>query len=233
MLLRGKGAAMKFCVSKSYGNTRVFDHFQMEIPDGEIFCLLGKSGAGKTTLLNILAGLTPFGGEVETAEKKIGYIFQEPRLLPHMTVEKNLLYAGAKADEIDGVLQTLGLAAHKNKYPRALSGGEKQRVSIARAFLSGADLLLLDEPFSALDLALKVRAWEAFAAIWKEKKPTVLLVTHDLEEAWTLGHTVALLQDGEIVCKMKPNREELPSKYGVYDEQKQRLLNRLLERGDV
>lgn len=219
---------MKIRVSKSYGKICVFDNLELEIPDGEIFCLLGQSGAGKTTLLNILAGLTSFDGEVETAGKKIGYIFQEPRLVPCLTVEENLTFAGARIEKANALLEKLGMSAHKRKYPCALSGGEKQRVNIARAFLSGGELLLLDEPFAGLDLALKVALWQTFANLWKEKKPTVVMVTHDLEDAWALGHTVALLQGGKIVYEAKPNRAELPSSYGGYGAEKEKLAERLI-----
>ena len=129
---------MKLDVSKSYGENVVFERLTLDIDDGQILCVLGESGGGKTTLLNILAGLTDYVGEVENAPKGVAYIFQEPRLLPNLTVEQNLHYAGGRYELIDKILQKTELLDKRNKRPKELSGGEKQRVSIARAFLSSA-----------------------------------------------------------------------------------------------
>lgn len=218
---------MKLSVSKSYGKTRVFDGLELTIDEGEVLCVLGASGAGKTTLLRILAGLTPFGGEAQGVPQRTGYCFQEPRLLPNLTVRQNLAYAGTREEEIDGALRAVDMLAHADKRPSALSGGEKQRVALARAFSSGAPLLLLDEPFSSLDLALKTRLWRTFAALWEEKRPTVVFVTHDIEEAWALGHRIVLLRGGEIAMDMRPARTAYPAAYGERGEDKERLLQEL------
>ena len=130
---------MKLCISKSYGGQVVFDNFALEIEEGKILCVLGESGGGKTTLLNILAGLTAYEGVIDGAPKKVGYIFQEPRLLPNLTVEENLRYAGGRPEKIDELLAKTELTAQRKKKPRALSGGEKQRVAFARAFLSDGE----------------------------------------------------------------------------------------------
>ena len=216
-------------VSKSYGDKVVFENLQLCLKAGEITCVLGASGVGKTTLLNMLAGLTAFDGVIENKPEKVGYIFQEHRLLPNLTVEQNLLYAGAKSDEIDEILQKVGLLADKNKRPSALSGGEKQRVSVARAFVSGADTLLLDEPFSSLDLALKMRMHQLFARLWKDKKPTAVFVTHDIEEAWALAHRIILIREGKVALDIQPQRETFPAEYGAYDKQKQAFIQALIE----
>ena len=144
-------------------------------------------------------------------------------------VEQNLLYAGAKSDEIDEILQKVGLLADKNKRPSALSGGEKQRVSVARAFVSGADTLLLDEPFSSLDLALKMRMHQLFARLWEDKKPTAVFVTHDIEEAWALAHRIILIREGKVALDIQPQRETFPAEYGAYDKQKQAFIQALIE----
>lgn len=216
-------------VSKSYGDKIVFENLQLCLKAGEITCVLGASGVGKTTLLNMLAGLTAFDGVIENKPEKVGYIFQEHRLLPNLTVEQNLLYAGAKADEIDGILQKVGLLEDKNKRPSALSGGEKQRVSVARAFVSGADTLLLDEPFSSLDLALKMRMHQLFARLWEDKKPTAVFVTHDIEEAWALAHRIILIREGKVALDIQPQRETFPAEYGAYDKQKQAFIQALIK----
>ena len=219
---------MKGIISKSYGENRVFSDFAFQIETGDVVCVLGVSGAGKTTLLNILAGLTAFDGELLGTFEKVGYVFQEPRLLPNLTALENLLYAGCERANAESVLDKVGLSAHKNKRPKALSGGEKQRVAVARAFACGAELLLLDEPFSSLDTALKIRLWEAFARLWEESKPTVVLVTHDIEEAWALGRRIVVLDKGKIVYDIRPKRTEYPAKYGEKTEEKEKLLQVLL-----
>lgn len=205
---------MKLCVSKSYGEKKVFEDFRLEIGDGEIVAVLGKSGVGKTTLLNILAGLTSYDGNIDPLPEKVGYIFQEPRLLPNLTVAGNLRFAGGRDEDIDEILKKVELFELKDKRPKSLSGGEKQRVSIARAFLSNAKLLLLDEPFSSLDTALKLRLFETFIRLWREKKPTVVFVTHDLDEALTVARRVIVLDEGKIVKELqvtgnKSEKEEL------------------------
>ena len=218
---------MKICVSKSYEEKTVFSDFALTIDDGEILCVLGESGGGKTTLLNILAGLIPYRGEVEDLPKKVAYIFQEPRLLPNLTVEQNLLYAGGMYESIAEILQKTELTEKKNKKPKELSGGEKQRVAIARAFLSDAPLLLMDEPFSSLDTALKIRLAKVLATLWKEQKKTAVFVTHDVEEACMLAHRIVVLRGGKIVEDIRVDGE-IPREYGKDSEWKQRLLMALI-----
>ena len=218
---------MKLCISKSYGEKKVFDGFSLEILEGEILCVLGESGGGKTTLLNILAGLTEYEGSVEVPEK-VGYVFQESRLLPNLTVAENLRYVGGRDENITEILQKTELLSLKDKRPKALSGGEKQRVALARAFLSDAPLLLLDEPFSSLDTALKIRLCGVFAALWREKKQTTVFVTHDIEEACMLAHRVIVLRKGEIALDIRMPDGRLPRSYGENSEEKQKLLTTLL-----
>lgn len=199
---------ISLCVSKKYGGLTVFNNLELEIKKGEIVCLLGASGVGKTTLLNILAGLTGFQGSIDNLPGKVGYVFQEPRLIPNLTVEGNLYYAGGTKEEIDEILRKTGLCLHKNKRPSNLSGGEKQRVNLARAFLSGAELLLFDEAFSSLDLALKQGLYKLFKELWEKDKPTVILVTHDVEEAWELCDRILLLKEGKIAFETEGKSEQ-------------------------
>ena len=218
---------MKLRISKSYGKQVVFDGLELEVEQGKILCVLGESGGGKTTLLNILAGLTAYEGVVENAPKKVGYIFQEPRLLHNLTVEQNLRYVGGTPEKIDDLLQKTELTAQRDKKPRALSGGEKQRVAIARAFLSDGDVLLLDEPFSSLDTALKIRLASVFVSLWKEQKKTAVFVTHDIEEACMLAHRVVVLRKGKIVLDLDMDGE-LPREYGKNSAAKEKILAALL-----
>ncbi|MBQ8229250.1 MAG: ABC transporter ATP-binding protein [Clostridia bacterium] len=221
---------MKICASKSYGSKTVFENFALDIKDGEILCVLGRSGSGKTTLLNILAGLTEFSGQTEGVPERVGYIFQEPRLLPNLTVAENLAYIGAANAEIDEILRKTELLGLKDKRPKELSGGEKQRVSIARAFLSDAPLLLLDEPFSSLDTALKIRLSRVFAELWQEKKRTAVFVTHDIEEAWMLAHRIVMIEDGEISAEFRLDDSALPREYGAGAELKRKVISEMLKK---
>ncbi|MBE5747289.1 MAG: ABC transporter ATP-binding protein [Clostridiales bacterium] len=219
---------MKLCISKSYEKQVVFENLELDIKQGEILCVLGESGGGKTTLLNMLAGLTAFEGTIDGAPTKVGYIFQEPRLLPNLTVEENLRYVGGTPEKIDELLQKTELTACRNKKPRALSGGEKQRVAIARAFLSDSEVLLLDEPFSSLDTALKIRLAGVFATLWKTEKKTAVFVTHDIEEACMLAHRVVVLKSGKIALDLDMGGGDLPRKYGENSFIKEKILATLV-----
>ena len=190
---------MKFVgFSKSYGKTTVFKNLNFEIKDGDILAVLGASGSGKTTLLNAIAGLISYDGEIEGKPEQVGYVFQEPRLLPNLTVRENLLFTGGTPRRVDRMLEDVEMSAHAEKRPSALSGGEKQRVAIARAFLSDAPTLLLDEPFSALDTLLKNKLTELFLRIWRKDCRTTVFVTHDLDEAIALAHRIVVLKNGNI-----------------------------------
>ena len=219
---------MKLNISKAYGAQTVFENLTFEIFDKEILCILGESGGGKTTLLNALAGLISYDGSIENPPQSVGYIFQEPRLLPNLTIEQNLAYAGGKSEDIQEILQKTELFPLRKKHPNELSGGEKQRVSIARAFLSDAPLLLLDEPFSSLDTALKLRLASVFAKMWEEKPKTTVFVTHDVEEALMLGHRVVVLKKGKIALDIRLPNEELPRQYGKDSVEKTQILSALL-----
>ena len=152
-------------ITKVYDNfakktqVKVFENFNFEINKNEITCIFGKSGCGKTTLLNILANSVDYNGEVIGDIKDISYIFQEPRLLPNLTVKQNLLYVkkDATQSQIDEILAIAEIKDKADVYSGELSGGQAQRVSIARAFITPSDLLLMDEPFSSLDPALKIK----------------------------------------------------------------------------
>lgn len=215
---------MKIRISKSYADKKVFDGLELEITEGEILGVFGESGVGKTTLLHGLAGLIPFDGDRENVPQNIGYIFQEPRLLPNLTVEENLAYVGGRYENIQEILKKTELLDCAKKRPPQLSGGEKQRVAIARAFLIDAPLLLLDEPFSSLDTALKFRLMKVFAQLWEEKRPTVVFVTHDLEEGLMLSHRVIVLKEGKMVIDERLQQPSLPGKYGAHADLRERIL---------
>lgn len=217
-------------VSKKYANTPVYENFSLEIEEGKITCLLGASGCGKTTLLNMLAGLTPYEGRIGNVPERISYIFQEERLLPNLTVKQNVaLVLGKNADgkKISEMLEKVELSGKEDAYPAELSGGQAQRVSIARAFAYPSGLILMDEPFSSLDTALKIRLIDVFCRLWQEEKRTAVFVTHDAEEAYMLAHRAVLLDEGKVVADISEN-DPVPRAYGESSRFKQRILAELL-----
>ena len=190
-------------VSKSYGDNVVLDKFCLEAEEKKILAVLGSSGCGKTTLLNIISGLTDFQGAVEKSGNKISYIFQNKRLLPNLTVYKNIefvlknVYSKEKIPcIIDEILRKVELYDSRNLYPSELSGGMGQRVSLARAFAYPSDILLMDEPFKALDISLKKRIIETFNSLYRTDRRTTVFVTHDIEEAFAVADRIIVLQKG-------------------------------------
>ena len=193
---------------------RVFDGFDMVFPENAVSVLLGGSGVGKTTLLNAVAGLTPYTGEMTLPEGGVSYIFQKDRLIPQLSVYKNLdlVLKGIVRDKAERkrritlMLEKLEIGSEAAKLPRELSGGQAQRVSVARAFLFPAPVLLMDEPFRALDIGLKFRLLDALAGLLGESPRTVIYVTHDPDECmyaadfWTVlsGSPAKVAGRGEI-----------------------------------
>lgn len=189
-------------LEKAYGNLKVLDNLSMTLPRRGISVILGPSGCGKTTLLHILSGTAESdGGSLRGLEgMKISYIFQEPRLIPWMTVWDNCAFIlptemgkGERKERISHVLEVVGLGDFTNYYPRQLSGGMRQRTAMARAFVYPSDILLMDEPFQALDIRLKLKLLESFNHIWKEMRRTTIFVTHNIQEALLLGDDLFLL----------------------------------------
>jgi NitT/TauT family transport system ATP-binding protein len=189
-------------VFKSYGALAVLQDLTLEFPENRITAILGPSGCGKTTLLNILAGLIPVDRGQVTTLTPVSYLFQEPRLLPWLSVRENLnlvlrdqLPAAAVAPRVEQYLNAVGVAAYQHFYPGQLSGGLRQRVALARAFSFPADLLLMDEPFKSLDLKTRYRLITDFLELWRRQPRTVVFVTHDVKEAVLLGELIVILAD--------------------------------------
>ena len=194
-------------ISKKYGYRSIFDHFSLNLAENKISVIMGVSGIGKTTLLNILAGLESVDGEVYV-EKPVSYVFQSDRLIKHLTVRQNLEFVLKNAETsrpreivIDKMLETVGLKDRANSYPTELSGGEKQRVGIARAFVYPSKTLLLDEPFSSLDYGLKVQLMNLLADLLQKNNHTVIYVTHDVDEALALADDIYILDCNKVVYK--------------------------------
>ncbi len=183
---------------------QVLGSLQFSVNEGEFVAIVGPSGTGKSTLLNMIAGLASSGQAEISLDRQplqgrpacdLSYIFQQPRLMPWLRVAENLslVKPEASAFEIEGILEKVGLADKADLYPKMLSGGMQRRVSIARAFLTRPDLLLLDEPFVSLDAPNAQRLRELLTQLWQEHKPTVLFVTHDLNEAIQLADRILFL----------------------------------------
>ncbi|WP_244644319.1 ABC transporter ATP-binding protein [Azorhizobium oxalatiphilum] len=185
-----------------FGERAVLDGIDLTLRRGEFVSLLGPSGTGKTTLLRILAGLDRAdGGTVRVAEAR-SVVFQEPRLVPAKRVWQNVVIGhrpNAEARRLAGAaLEEVGLSRHADAWPKTLSGGEAQRVALARALAREPSLLLLDEPFAALDALTRIRMHDLVAQLWRRHLPAVLLVTHDVDEAILLSDRVIVLSGGGI-----------------------------------
>ncbi|MCM5560231.1 ABC transporter ATP-binding protein [Pleomorphomonas sp. JP5] len=187
------------------------DDVTQHFSDGSITTVVGRSGCGKTTLLRLLAGLTePSSGRVQRAPShSIGVVFQEARLMPWLDVAANVAFPLKKrlseaeiADRVSDSLSLVGLTEARRALPSQLSGGMAQRVAIARALAQHPDILLLDEPFSALDAFTRRRLQGVLIDIWQERRPTVVLVTHDVEEAVLLGESVIEMESGRVVGRV-------------------------------
>jgi iron(III) transport system ATP-binding protein len=204
-------------VSQSYGARAVISDLSFTLPHGVIGCLLGPSGCGKTTALRAIAGFEPIqsgtirvGGELMSrpgwmlpAEKRaIGMVFQDYALFPHLTVAENIAFGLARpagrAARVAELLALVGLEAHAHSYPHQLSGGQQQRVALARALAPRPRVLLMDEPFSNLDVELRERLSLEVRDILRREATTALIVTHDQNEAFALADWIGVMHDGRI-----------------------------------
>jgi iron(III) transport system ATP-binding protein len=210
-------------VAKAYGSTPVLTDVSLTVPTGGFAAVLGPSGSGKTTLLRLLAGfdrpdhgrisidgevLVDDGHCVASHRRRIGYVPQDGLLFPHLSVAQNVAFGLPRRERqgprVDELLALIGLASFANRRPHELSGGQLQRVAVARALAPGPRLILLDEPFAALDAGLRDELRLEIKALLASLGTTVVLVTHDQEEALSLADTVAMLDDGRILQQDAP-----------------------------
>jgi len=198
-------------VSQRFGDLVVLDRLRFSIAANEFVCLLGRSGCGKTTLANLMAGLLPCsegsvtidGVPADPRRHELAFVFQEPSLWPWRTVRNNIKIGleikGVAHAEIDrrvqAMIELVGLEGFEDYYPYQISGGMKQRVAIARAFAVDADLILMDEPFAALDAQTRTSMQAEVLRIWEQRKTTVVFVTHNLEEAVYLAERIVVLTE--------------------------------------
>jgi len=193
-------------------------HVTLNIQEGDFVALSGKSGSGKTTLLRILAGLEEAQGQIKVHNKfwlenkkslpvqkrEIGFVFQDYALFENMSVEKNLLFVNNDKALTDKLLQLTELQELKNRYPNSLSGGQKQRVSICRALMKRPKILLLDEPLSALDPAMRTKLQNELLMLHKEFGTTTIMVSHDPSEIYRLANRVIVLENGKVINDGSP-----------------------------
>ena len=188
------------------GEKIVFDNFSAEFKDGKVTAVMGSSGIGKTTLLNCIAKLTDYDGEIAGVGSS-AYVFQEDRLIPDKTVYDNIDFvmqtedADERKKRIKNALSVTELLSEAFRYPSELSGGQRKRVSLARAFASGRDLMLLDEPLSSLDIGLKFRIFDVMKKVFKSDSKTVIMVTHDVDEALTLADEIVIIDKGGVAYR--------------------------------
>lgn len=188
------------------GEKIVFDNFSAEFKDGKVTAVMGSSGIGKTTLLNCIAKLTDYDGEIAGVGSS-AYVFQEDRLIPDKTVYDNIDFvmqtedADERKKRIKNALSVTELLSEAFRYPSELSGGQRKRVSLARAFASGRELMLLDEPLSSLDIGLKFRIFDVMKRVFKSDSKTVIMVTHDVDEALTLADEIVIIDKGGVVYR--------------------------------
>ncbi|WP_111561632.1 ABC transporter ATP-binding protein [Rhizobium sp.] len=216
-------------VTKRYGDTTVVDNVSMAVEKGEITVIVGTSGSGKSTLIRMINRLVPMtSGEIRVGgrnvadvqetelRRNIGYVIQGNGLFPHRTVAQNIATVpqllgwergriDARVDELLGLFN-LDPKSFARKYPHQLSGGEQQRVGVARALAAGPEVLIMDEPFGALDPVIRGKAQDDLLAIQKQFGTTIILVTHDMDEAFHLGNRIAVMRGGRLLQYSTPEK---------------------------
>ncbi|MER6223269.1 ABC transporter ATP-binding protein [Streptomyces sp. 900105755] len=190
-------------LTRSFGDRTVLDGIDLDVPAGQFTALLGHSGSGKSTLLRAVAGLdhgVAGSGEL-SAPERVSVVFQDSRLLPWRRVLDNVVLGLDGKDALDrgrAALEEVGLGGRERAWPGELSGGEAQRAALARSLVREPELLLADEPFGALDALTRIRMHHLLRELWKRHRPSVLLVTHDVDEAIVLADRVLVLDRGRI-----------------------------------
>ena len=241
-------------VGKTYPNgVHALEGISLTVAPGEILVVIGGSGCGKSTMLRAISGLdTPSEGTVSldgatitAPREEIGIIFQEPRLLPWLTVADNVGFGlngvarEGRRERVQRALVRVGLAEKANVWPRELSGGQAQRVAIARALVPRPQVLLLDEPFSALDAFTRADLQVHLLDLWAELKPTLIMVTHDVEEAVVLADRIMVMRPRpgrlyeEIACDLPRPRDRQSAAFDFVKRRVLAALDRSLERAVI
>jgi iron(III) transport system ATP-binding protein len=231
-------------VSQAYDDRPVLADLSFELAPGSIGCLLGPSGCGKTTVLRCIAGFEPLtageivlhgetmsrpGRIVPAERRRIGMVFQDYALFPHLTIARNIGFGLRKASDAERtarvaeLLEIVGLHTMRDRYPHELSGGQQQRVALARALAPRPDLMLLDEPFSNLDVEMRERLSVEVREILKQQKTTTILVTHDQHEAFNIADEIGIMSHGRI--------EQWDTPYRLYHEPATRFVADFIGQG--
>lgn len=221
----------------SYEQKTIFDNFDVTFEQGKINVILGGSGVGKTTLLNAIAGIKSYEGQIEGCEGGVSYIFQKDRLIPSISVYKNLdlILKGVVKDKaerkrmIEQTAADLEIFDVLKSLPSEISGGQAQRVSMARAFLYPSNVMLLDEPFKALDTALKTRLIKQFAALQEKKNKTVVFVTHAIDECLLLADDYFVFDDAPVKIVLQGKINSKKSERKLTDKALEETRNSLLQ----
>jgi NitT/TauT family transport system ATP-binding protein len=246
------GAAVEITdVTKTFGRgdtaLLALDGVSLSVAPGQFVCLIGASGCGKSTLLSLVAGLdVPTSGQVNTGGRKVALMFQEPALFPWLTAAKNveipLRAAGVpkaqRRERVAELLDLVQLGAFADKLPHQLSGGMRQRVALARSLAQEADVLLMDEPFGALDAMTRDLLHEVLEGIWRRRQLTILFVTHEVREAVRLGDRVVLLSSrpGRVIGEFgvdfeRPRGMDSADTVGLAVKIKDRLREEIVRHG--
>lgn len=207
-------------ISKSFGDTKVLKDINLNIQKGKIISLLGKSGSGKSTLLNIIAGFeTSDSGDMYINKKRvfdsytftqpqhrnIGFVFQNYALFPHMNIFDNITFGiddfpkKEKTNIAENLLKLVHLEGYEKRFPHELSGGQQQRIALIRSLALNPEILLLDEPFSGIDAMVKCKIQKELLEILRQTNKTVIIVTHDIDEAKAMSDEIIYIEDGKII----------------------------------
>lgn len=210
----------------------VLKNLTLEIYNNEIVCIIGPSGCGKSTMLNIISGVLEHDeGEVKSNIDRISYVFQEDRLLPWKSVYENIKIVNREQNQegILNLIEKVGLKGFENYYPNELSGGMRQRCSIARAFNFENDLLLMDEPFKSLDYNLRFKMIEQLLNLWEIKKNAIIFVTHEIDEALLLGDRIYVLSNRPTRVKEQFVIDKSKWERSLKDEELVGIRNKIIE----
>lgn len=226
-------------MTKKYGDNTVLQDINLTIEEGEFIALVGKSGCGKSTLLRIVSSLTEHsrgkvlinGKESTGIDPEVRFLFQDARLLPWKTVLQNVVLGSPTRDEAKAreVLETVGLKGKEDAWPSDLSGGQQQRVAISRALIGTPKVLLLDEPFSALDALTRIQMQRLVEKLWEQYRFTVILVTHDVPEAVYLADRILLVENGGIRLNQSVQLARPRTKNGDSAYYESLVLNHILQ----